>query len=191
MAGERRPRSLSNDAELGAFDDISVAANIGDSTGGADDISAAAAGLGDVALSFKATLPTGGTDAAEIVTTFTPGFKFKVKRWAYIEDVAATGTSGSRVYNMEIGSTDVGSTPSTVTITTASAAVGRVIAGTAVAGANEGSASDTLSIEVAAGGTTHDAGSGTFVVVLQNMDVADAIATLLAGQKAAGQMTAD
>lgn len=137
-----------------------------------------AAGAGVSTLIFPATLPVGGTSAVDQVTAFTPGYKFKILAWSYQEAVAATGSGGSRVYNMEIGTTDVGTSPSTVTITTASAAVGRVIAGTTVTGANTGSASDTVSIEVAASGTTHDAGSGAFHVRIQNMDTADAIASL-------------
>jgi hypothetical protein len=134
-----------------------------------------AAGVGVSTLFFAVTLPTGGTSAIDLVTAFTPGYKFKILAWGYHEAVAATGSGGSRVYNMEIGTTDVGTTPSTVTITTA---VGRQIAGTAVSGANTGSASDTISIEVAASGTTHDAGSGAFWIRIQNMDTADAVASL-------------
>lgn len=160
-----------------------------DSSGGTAGTTIAAT-VGVYNVSFPATLPTGGTDAAEVVTALTPGHKFKILAWSYLEAVATTGTSSSRVYNMEIGTTDVGTVASTVTVTTASAAVGRVIAGTAVSGANTGSASDTISIEVAAGGTTHDAGSGAFIVRVQNMDIADAWASLIAELVEAELMTA-
>lgn len=148
------------------------------STGSAGDT--IAAGVGIYELTIPVTLPTGGTTAVDQLTTFTPGHKFKILAWSYVEAVATTGTTSSRVYNMEIGTTDVGTVPSTVTITTASAAVGRVIAGTAVSGANTGTSADTISIEVAASGTTHDAGSGAFVIRVQNMDTADAVASLAA-----------
>lgn len=137
-----------------------------------------AAGVGVYDLTIPVTLPVAGTSAVDQLTALTLGHKFKILAWQYVEAVATTGTTSSRVYNLEIGTTDVGTTPSTVTITTASAAVGRVIAGTAVAGANTGSASATISIEVAEGGTTHDAGSGAFVLRIQNMDTADAFAEL-------------
>jgi hypothetical protein len=79
---------------------------------------------------------------------------------------------------MEIGGTDVGTVPSTCTIPIANAAVGTVTAGTAVAGANTGSASDSFSIEIANGGTEFTAGMVTFVVRVQNMDEANAAASL-------------
>lgn len=172
----------------GAGSLFSRAAVLTDSSTGSDAVSAIAAGFGVYNVSFKATLPTGGTTAVDLVTTFTPGHKFKILKWAYVEDVPTTGTNSTRPYNMEIGTTDVGTVPSTVTITTASAAAGRVIAGTTVTGANTGTSTDTISIEVAASGTTHDAGSGTFVVTIQNMDTADAMATLVDRLKDAGLM---
>lgn len=171
----------------GAGSTFSRATVITDSTTGTEG-TAAAAGLGVYQVSFPVTLPTGGTTALDLVTAFTPGHKFKILKWAYHEAVATTGTNSTRPYNMEIGTTDVGTVASTVTITTASAAVGRIIAGTTVTGANTGSATDTISIEVAASGTTHDAGSGAFVVTIQNMDTADFAASILAKLKTAGLM---
>lgn len=167
---------------------LRAATVITDSTTGDNTVSAAAAGFGVYHVSFPCTLPTGGTTAVDQLTAFTPGHKFKILKWAYHEAVATTGTNSSRVYNMEIGTTDVGTVLSTVTITTSGAAVGRVIAGTAVSGANTGTSTDTISIEVAASGTTHDAGSGAFVVTIQNMDTADAFAALLAKLKTAQLM---
>lgn len=171
----------------GAGSTFQRAAVITDNGTGAE-ASAIAAGVGVYELAFKATLPVGGTTAVDQVTAFTPGHKFKILAWSYVEDVPTTGTNSSRVYNMEIGTTDVGTSASTVTITTASAAAGRVIAGTAVSGANTGTSTDTISIEVAASGTTHDSGSGTFVIRIQNMDTADAFASILAKLKSAGLM---
>lgn len=171
----------------GAGSTFQRAAVITDNGTGAE-ASAIAAGVGVYELAFKATLPVGGTTAVDQVTAFTPGHKFKILAWSYVEDVPTTGTNSSRVYNMEIGTTDVGTVASTVTITTASAAAGRVIAGTAVSGANTGTSTDTISIEVAASGTTHVSGSGTFVIRIQNMDTADAFASILAKLKTAGLM---
>ena len=164
------------------------AAVLTDSSTGDTAASAIAAGFGVYQVSFPVTLPVGGTTAVDQVTAYTPGHKFKILKWAYHEAVATTGTNSSRPYNMEIGTTDVGTVASTVTITTASAAVGRIIAGTTVTGANTGTSTDTISIEVAASGTTHDAGSGAFVVTIQNMDSCDGLATLVAKLKTAGLM---
>lgn len=162
-----------------AATDVSAitAADLTDNVGGTPS-NTLAAGAGVTTVSIPVVLPIGGTTAVDQLTAYTPGYKFKILGWHYVEAVATTGTNSSRVYNMEIGTTDVGTVPSTLTITTASAAVGRVIAGTAVSGANTGTASDTISIEVAASGTTHDAGSGAFVIRIQNMDTADAISSL-------------
>lgn len=138
-----------------------------------------AAGVGIVDWFFTHTF-IAGTAAVEPVTTWTPGFKFKILGWHAVTSVLLVGAGGSRIANMEINATDVGTIPSTITIPIANAAVGTVTAGTAVAGANTGSASDTFSIEIAAGGTEFSAGVVTFVVRVQNMDQADSVASLAA-----------
>lgn len=138
---------------------------------------ALAAGAGILTLSIPHTF-IGGTAAVEPVTSLVIPFKFKILSWYFVTEVALVGGGGSRVANMEIGTTDVGSVPSTCTILIAATAVGTVTAGTAIAGANTGNAGDNISIEIAAGGTAFTAGSGTFVINIQNMDVADAIASL-------------
>ena len=150
-----------------------------DSSGGAAS-STIAAGAGVFWMSFPFEFIT-STSAIDVATTITLGHKFKILAWSWIDGgTALVGGSGSRVANMEIGSTDVGTSPSTCTVVQASTAPGRRIDGTAVSGANTGSASDTFSIEIASGGTTITAGNGAFHVKIQNMDTADAIASLAA-----------
>lgn len=120
-----------------------------------------------------------GVGAGEVITEYILGYAFKILAWSFIADVPSTGAGASRVFNMEIGTTDVGTVVSTCTITLAStSAKGKQTLGTAVAGANVGTALQSFSIEVAAGGTTFTAGSGTFLVLVQNMDSANAIASL-------------
>lgn len=51
--------------------------------------------------------------------------------------------------------------------------LGKVTSGTAVTAANTGSATDVLSVEVAASGTVFTAGSGVLLIRIQNMDVQD------------------
>lgn len=138
-----------------------------------------AAGVGYEILTFSHTF-IGGTSAVEPVTTLTLGFKFKIISWTAVVDVLLVGAGGSRTCNMEIGTTDVGTSPSTLVIAEANATVGTVIAGAAVAGANTGSAAATFSIEIASGGTAFSAGKVTFQILVQNMDTADAIASLAA-----------
>lgn len=149
-----------------------------DSTTGAAGATLAA-GVGVRTLAVPHTF-IGGTSAVEPMTNFTPGFKFKILSWNFVTHVALAGASGSRVANLEIGTTDVGTTPSTCTIPIANTAVGTVTAATTVTGANTGTASDTISIEIASGGTAFTAGSGTFYITLQNMDEADAAASMTA-----------
>lgn len=165
------------DSSGSSASDIAAVTPLTDSTTGSAGATLAA-GTGVYDLVFPVTLPVGGTSAGDLVTAFTPGHKGKILAVSYVEAVAATGTTSSRVYNVEVGSTDV--TGGVVTVTTASAAVGRVVAGTSVTAANTFSASDNISIEVASGGTTHDAGSGAFHIRCQNMDTADAAASLAA-----------
>lgn len=146
-------------------------------TAGAVSNLAVATGAGIQTIEFPHTF-IGGTAAVEPVTNYTPGYKFRIVSWAFVTEVLLVGAIGSRVANMEINTTDVGTVPSTITIPIANAAVGTVTAGTAVAGANTGSATDTISIEIAAGGTQFTAGSGTFLITIQNMDTADALASI-------------
>lgn len=147
------------------------------STGTAGDT--IAAGVGVVKLFFPHTF-IGGTAAAEPVTAHVLGFKFKILSWVFVTEVLLVGASGSRVANMEINATDVGTVASTITIPIANAAVGTITSGTAVSGTNTGTVTDTFSIELQAGGTAFTAGSGTFVITVQNMDDADAIASIAA-----------
>jgi hypothetical protein len=62
---------------------------------------------------------------------------------------------------------------------TATNTLGKLTAGTAVTAANTGTATDTLSIKVAASGTVFTAGRGVLLVKLANMDEADAHASEL------------
>lgn len=162
----------------------SGAATITDNTTGTAG-STLAAGAGYQTIEFAHTF-IGGTSAVEPVTNYTPGFKFKIIKWAAVTDVLLVGSGGSRVANMEIGTVDVGTVVSTVTVVEANAAVGTVTAGTTVTGANTGTSTDTISIEIASGGTAFTAGKVNFVITLQNMDTADAIASLAAQSNSSG-----
>ena len=137
---------------------------------------AAATGVGMSVLEFPHTF-IGGTSAVEPVTAYTIGYKFRIVSWCWVNEVLLVGAGGSRVANMLIGATPVGG-PSFITIDVAAPAVGARVNGTAIAAANTGSAVDTFSIQIADGGTAFTAGSGTFLVLVQNMDIADAVASL-------------
>lgn len=148
-----------------------------DNTVGTTASDAIAAGVGIFELSIPHTF-IGGTAAVEPVTELTLGFNFKVLAWHFVTEVALVGAAGSRVANLEINGTDVGTVQSTCTIPIANTAVGAVTAATVVAGNNTGNDVATLSIEIANGGTAFTAGSGTFVIRIQNMDTANALASL-------------
>lgn len=132
---------------------------------------------------YNMTIPhsfASGTSAGEVVTEIVIGHAFRIIGWYFVADVPGVGASASRVFNMEINTTNVGTVTSTVTATEAStSAKGEVTLGTTVTGANEGSNADTFSIEVAAGGTQFSAGSGYFVVKIQNVDDSNAYATFV------------
>jgi hypothetical protein len=138
-----------------------------DSSGGTASTTIAAQ-AGYATLTFPHTFES-GTSAGEAVTAYTIGYPFEIISWGFVTDVPGVGASASRVFNMEIGTTDVGTVASTVTLTEAStSAKGEGTAGTTVTGANTGTATDTFSIEVAAGGTQFTAGSGAFYVRVRN-----------------------
>lgn len=140
--------------------------------------SSLAAGVGVYSLTFPITVAS-GTSAADYVTAFTIGHAFKILSWYWITATAITGTSASRVFNLTIGSTPVGTVTSTCTVTIATeATIGVVKAATAVSGANTGTAASTLSVKVASGGTSITGGTGSFVITIQNMDDANAAASL-------------
>lgn len=140
-----------------------------------------AAGVGRATITIKqSSLATGlSTSAIDILTAYTLGYRFKILAFDYVTTTVGTGTSASQSFNLAIGSTAV--TGGVVNDTLASTAtIGAITAGTAVTAANVGLATDTLSIKMAAGGTVFTAGAGYFVIKIQNMDTADAIAGIIA-----------
>ncbi|KKM14326.1 hypothetical protein LCGC14_1707240, partial [marine sediment metagenome] len=160
----------------------SLAGTLVDSGGGAV-LGAIAVGVGVQQIAFDANLaagPPAGTSAADMVTDYVPGFKFKLLAIDFVTSIAGTGSSASQLFNLAIGSVDVTLGVCTVTLASTNA-VGELTAGAAITGAQEGSATDAISIEMAASGTAFTAGAGTFIVTIQNMDVADAFAALVAG----------
>lgn len=157
---------------------ITATALTDSTTGTATSTLAAPAGVYNLMFAHKIAAGAGALDA---VTGFVPGHKFKILSWEAITDVVGAGAGATRAYNMEIGAVDVGTTPSTLTLTLAGTdTIGERTAGTAVAGANTGSATDAISIEVPAAGTAFTAGNVTFIIRIQNMDTADAFASIAA-----------
>ncbi len=134
-----------------------------------------AAGVGLQQISFDVNLaagPPAGTSAGDMVTTFVPGYRFKLIALDFVTSIAGTGASASQLFNLEIGTTNVTLGVCTIVLADTSS-VGEFIAGAAITGANIGTATDSFSIEQAASGTAFTAGAGTFIVTIQNLDTAD------------------
>jgi hypothetical protein len=116
------------------------------------------------------------TGNGDVLTTYTPGHKFKILAVDFAVAKAVTTASKRADFNLEIGTTNV--TGGVVSVTSAAATpMGKVIAGTAVTAANTGSATDTISVE-SASVTAHAEGNGWILIKLQNMDTVDAVAAL-------------
>lgn len=159
-------------------------AGLTDSSGGTA-ASAIAAGVGKSILVFPlSSLATGlSTSALDLLTNYTPGYAFKLLSFDFVTTIAGTGSGASQTFNLEIGTTNT--TGGSLNVTLASTdTVGKITAGTAITAANTGTASDTISIEMAASGTVFTAGAGAFLIGIQNMDVANAFASLLASGSA-------
>jgi hypothetical protein len=149
------------------------------STGSAGTTIAAGVGVNTVTIPLTS-LATGlSTSAIDLLTNYTPGYRFKILGFSFVTTVAGTGTSASQVFNLEIGTTNL--TGGVLTLALADTdTIGKVKAATAITAANVGTSTDTISIEMAASGTVFTAGAGYFVLTIQNMDTADAVASLSA-----------
>lgn len=147
------------------------------STGSASNTIAAGAGVSTVTIPLTS-LATGlSTSAIDLLTTYTPGYAFKLLTFDFVTTIVGAGAGASQVFNLEIGAINV--TGGVLTVTLASTnTIGAVTAGTAITGLNTGTAAGTISIEMAASGTVFTSGSGYFVIKIQNMDTADAVASL-------------
>lgn len=153
---------------------------ITDSTGGsASTTLAATVGVYNMTVPLTS-LATGlSTSAIDLMTGIVVGHKFKILDFYFVTTVAGTGSGASQTFNLEIGTTNV--TGGSLNVTLASTSdIGEVTTSTAITAANTGTASDALSIEMAASGTVFTAGAGYFVIRIQNMDTADAFASLVA-----------
>lgn len=148
-----------------------------DSTGGSTAAYTLAAGVGIETVTVPLTsLATGlSTAAIDLLTNYTPGYRFKVLAFDFVTTVAGTGSGASQTFNLEIGTTNLTGGVLNPTLSSTDT-IGKITAGSAITAANVGTASDTLSIEMAASGTVFTAGAGYFVIKIQNMDTADAVA---------------
>jgi hypothetical protein len=181
MAITQRQRQLNNAVPnrmtREALENMAANEFTDNSTGTASTTIAAGVGVTTVALAIQLAAMT--TSAADLVTSYTPGYAFKVLAVDFVTTTLGAGAGASQVLNLEIGATNV--TGGVVTITLSSTdTLGKITAGTAVTAANTGTASDTISVEVAASGTVFTGGAGLLLLRIQNMDTANAFASLAA-----------
>lgn len=147
------------------------------STGTASNTIAVGVGVSTVTIPLSS-LATGlGALAIDLLTGYVPGYRFKILSFDFVTTIVGAGAGASQVFNIEIGAVNL--TGGVLTVTLASTdTIGEVTAGTAVTAANVGTAADAISIEMAAGGTVFTSGSGYFIIKVQNLDSADAFASL-------------
>lgn len=152
-------------------------ASLTDSSGGtASATLAATVGVQQI-IHPLTSLATGlSTSAIDLLTTYTPGYAFKILGLDFVTTVAGTGAAASQVFNLEIGTTNVTGGVCTVTLASTDT-IGKVTSGTAVTAANTGTSTDTISLEMAASGTVFTAGAGYFIIKIQNMDTVNAAAS--------------
>lgn len=150
-----------------------ASADLTDNTTGAASTTLAA-GAGQYWLTFN-------FDAADfangdMVTTMTVGHKFKILNLIAVCTKAVTTGAKAATLNLEIGTTDL---TGGVLALSGAYSLGAVTACTAITAANTGSAAATISLE-ASSVTAFAEGRFSVGILIQNMDTADAIASLAA-----------
>lgn len=102
-------------------------------------------------------IPT-GTGAATLRAAFTPGFRFIIEKVRWVTTVAGTGAGASRTFRVLKNASVVAATRTLVLADTA--AVGQTVDYTVTAADATFDDDDTLTLDVAAGGTAFTAGQG-------------------------------
>lgn len=148
--------------------------NFTDNTGGAAT-STLAAGVGIYTLTF--TTPLVNISAAAFVSV-TPGHTFKVLSIA--ASVEVVDSTGAKLATVTPAIAGVSTTGGALALTSANMTpVGNVVSGTAITGANTGTAAQALTL-VGSAVTPFVTGTAVISVKIQNMDTADALASIAA-----------
>lgn len=141
-------------------------------TGTAGTTLAAGTGVSTIAIPITLANVADG----DVLTTYTPAYKFKVLRVAFAITSAVTTADKATTLNIEIGTTNL--TGGEIALTSANCTpLGAVVAGAAITAANTGSSSATISVE-ASSTTGFVEGAGVLLITIQNMDTADAAASI-------------
>jgi hypothetical protein len=121
--------------------------------------------VGSTVLSFPVAFPL-PVGAADIVTNFVLQGHGKITQFAFVVVEVGAGAGATRAVNLEIGSTNLVGGVLTLTLANTTP-VGNVVVSTAITGNNEFNDGDTVSIEVAAGGTAFTGGRGVFLITVE------------------------
>ena len=133
-----------------------------------------AAGVGVQTITIPVYLSS--VASGDVLTNYTPGFAGKLLSISFAVSKPATTASKAATLNVEIDTTDV--TGGTVALTTASCdTLGELTAGSSITAANTFTAAQTISVE-ASSVTAFVEGEGYLLLKVQNMDTANAAASL-------------
>lgn len=153
----------------------SASAVLLDSSGGTA-AAAVAAGVGKYCLDIPLQL-VGITGNVDVVTGLVLGHKFKIITADFFVTKVVSTAAKAATLNLEIGTTDL--TGGVIALTSANCTpLGAKVAGTSITANNTGSATDAISLE-ASGVTAFAEGDGFVRLTIQNMDTADAFASIL------------
>lgn len=140
------------------------------STGAASNTIAAGVGIQTLAFYVEATALANG----DVLTDYVPGYAFKILKFDARCAVPVTTGAKAATLNLEIGSTNL---TGGVIALAGTYAQGAAQAGSAVTGNNTGASTDSISIE-ASSVTTFIEGAFWLLIEIQNMDSANAVASL-------------
>lgn len=150
------------------------------STGTAGTTVAAGTGVYNLVFQFDLADIADG----DLVTDWIVGHKFKVLENYFFASEPVTTAAKATTLSIDIGATII--TNSSIALTSANCTpAGAKVDNAGVLAANTGSATDTLTIK-AATTTAFVEGKGFLVVRIQNMDTADAVASIVSYLKKAG-----
>ena len=119
--------------------------------------------------SFTQTLANLGTSAVSPVT-WVPGHRFKVLSVKARTAVAGTGSGATQVFTAKIGSTAMTGGVLTLNLANQQTTYGQNVSATTITAANEGTATDSVVLAMAASGTVFSAGQVDFLIKIQNLD---------------------
>lgn len=151
-----------------------TAATLTDNTTGTGTTTLAA-GAGISTINFSVNLLD--ITAVDLVLTLTLGYRFKILSVDFVTTKAVVVAAKAATITTKVNGSAM--TGGVLSLTSAACTAGAVVAGTAVTAGNTGTSSGTISLTASAV-TAFVEGAGTFCLRVQNMDSADAFASLVA-----------